>query len=153
MAELRALMRDPSRRLRIIPAPVAQIEILAYAPTEFYHCLHCEIVWGHIGLGERLHREQRASALPEDLQAEYAAISDWVRRAFDRYQDRLSVKVIDAASIEGLIKSIRYRARRFPVFIINGSDRIIGFDPSRLDAALAQRLTGTEGGESRTQHA
>ena len=90
---------------------------------------------------------------PEDLQAEYAAISDWVRRAFDRYQDRLSVKVIDAASIEGLIKSIRHRARRFPAFIIDGHDRIIGFDPSRLDAALAQRLTGTEGGESRTQHA
>ena len=110
-------------------------------------------MWGHIGLGERLHREQRASALPEDLQAEYAAISDWVRRAFDRYQDRLSVKVIDAASIEGLIKSIRHRARRFPAFIIDGHDRIIGFDPSRLDAALAQRLTGTEGGESRTQHA
>src|SRR5438034_11484008 len=105
MAELRAFMRDPSRRLRILPAPVAQIEILAYAPTEFYHCQHCEIVWGHLGLGERLHREQRASALPEDLQAEYAAISDWVRRAFDRYGARLTGKVIDVASIEGLRKS------------------------------------------------
>ena len=43
MAELRAFMRDPSRRLRILPAPVARIEILAYAPTEFYHCQHCEV--------------------------------------------------------------------------------------------------------------
>ena len=145
-------MRDPSRRLRIL-APVAHIEILAYAPTEFYHCQHCEVVWNHLGLGDRLHREQRASALPDDLQAEYAAISDWVRRAFDRYGDRLTIKVVDAASIEGLIKSIRYRARRFPAFIIGGHERIIGFDPVRLDAALSRRLAGVQGGESQSQHA
>lgn len=146
-------MQDPSRRLRIVPVPSARVEILAYAPTEFYHCQHCEIVWGHLGLGERLHREQRSAALPDDLQAEYAAISDWARRAFDRYGNRLTINVIDAASIEGLFKSIRYRARRFPAFIIGGTDRIIGFDPDRLDAALAKRIERVEGGESQTQHA
>ena len=144
-------MGDPNRRLRVL-APVAQLEILAYAPTEFYHCQHCEIVWGHVGLGERLHREQRASALPDDLQAEYAAISDWVQRAFDKYGNRLAVRVVDAASIEGLYKSIRHRARRFPAFTLRGSPTITGFDERRLDAALAQRLAG-EGGESRSQPA
>lgn len=146
-------MRDPSQRLRIVPAPSAHVVILAYAPTEFYHCQHCEIVWGHLGLGERLHREQRSSALPADLQAEYATISDWVRRAFDRYGNRLTVRVVDAASIEGLFTAIRHRARRFPVFIISGADRVIGFDPVRLDAALATRLAGLEGGDSQSQHA
>jgi hypothetical protein len=145
-------MRDSSRRLRILRAPQARIEILAYAPTEFYHCQHCEVVWGHLGLGERLHREQRASALPEDLQAEYAAISHWVTGAVDRYGDRLTVKVVDAASIEGLFKAIRHRTRRFPAFIFDGKQPIVGFDEAKLDAALAQRL-GTEGGESRTQPA
>jgi hypothetical protein len=42
--------------------------------------------------------------------------------------------------VEGLFKSIKHRARRFPVFIVDGSERIIGFDRERLDAALAQRL-------------
>ena len=145
-------MPDPSRRLRIVSAPRAHIEILAYAPTEFYHCQHCEIVWGHIGLGERLHREQRASALPADLQAEYAAISDWVQRAFDRYGERLTVRVVDAASIEGLIKSIRHRVRRFPAFVVDGRERIVGFDAARLDGALEHRLAG-KGGEAQTQSA
>ncbi len=120
--------------------PSAQVEILAYAPTEFYHCQHCEIVWGHLGLGDRLHAEQRKSALPADLQAEYAAISDWAERAFDRYGDRLTVKVIDAASIEGLYKAVRHRARRFPSFIFDGQERIVGFDRERLDTMLADRL-------------
>ena len=122
--------------------PSAHVEILAYAPTEFYHCQHCEIVWGHLGLGERLHAEQRKSALPADLQAEYAAISDWAQRAFDRYGDRLTVKVVDAASIEGLYKAVRHRARRFPSFIIDGRERIVGFDRERLDTMLADRLEG-----------
>jgi hypothetical protein len=124
--------------------PSAQVEILAYAPTEFYHCQHCEIVWGHLGLGQRLHAEQRKNALPADLQAEYAAISDWVQRAFDRYGERLTVKVVDAASIEGLYKALRYRTRRFPAFVIDGQERIVGFSADRLNAALKQRLEGRE---------
>jgi hypothetical protein len=133
-----------SRRIRPRVWPSAQVEILAYAPTEFYHCQHCEIVWGHLGLGDRLHAEQRKNALPADLQAEYAAISDWVQRAFDRYGDRLTVKVVDAASIEGVYKAVRYRARRFPAFIIDGQERIVGFNADRLSAALEERLEGRE---------
>lgn len=140
-------MPDPSRRLRIVPAPAAHIEILAYAPTEFYHCQHCEVVWGQIGLGQRIHAEERQSTLPPDLQAEYAAISDWVRRAFDRYGERLTVRVVDAASLEGFFKAIRYRARRFPAFIFDRRERVVGFDRGRLDAALANRLGPGEGGE------
>ena len=122
--------------------PSAQVEILAYAPTEFYHCQHCEIVWGHLGLADRLHAEQRKSALPADLQAEYAAISDWALRAFERYGDQLTIKVVDAASIEGVYKAVRHRARRFPSFIIDGRERVVGFDRERLDAMLADRLEG-----------
>jgi len=120
--------------------PSAQVEILAYAPTEFYHCQHCEIVWGHLGLADRLHAEQRKSALPADLQAEYAAISDWAQRAFGRYGDRLTIKVVDVASIEGVYKAVRHGARRFPSFIIDGRERVVGFDRERLDAMLADRL-------------
>jgi len=133
-----------SRRRQPRDGSAAQVEILAYAPTEFYHCQHCEIVWGHLGLGERLHAEQRKNALPDDLQTEYAHISDWVQRAFDRYGDRLTVKVVDAASIEGVFKAIRYGSRRFPSFIIDGQERFVGFDRHRLDVALAQRLEGRE---------
>jgi hypothetical protein len=132
------MLNSRPARLRVWPS--AQVEILAYAPTEFYHCQHCEIVWDHLGLGERLRADQRKSALPDDLQAEYAAISDWAQQAFDRYGDRLTVKVVDAASIEGLYKAVRYRARRFPSFIIDGQERLVGFDRARLDTLLAERL-------------
>lgn len=120
-----------------------RLEILAYAPTEFYHCQHCEVVWDSIGFGKRIRAEQRSQALPSDLAAEYTAIADWVGEAHARYGDRLEVNVVDVASVEGVVKSIRHRTRRFPAFVLDGSERIIGFDRQRLDAALAQRLGST----------
>jgi hypothetical protein len=122
-------------------APPVQVEILAYAPTEFYHCQHCEVVWDHLGLGRRIHQEQRASGLlPPDLQAEYAAISEWGREAVGRYGERLTIKVIDAASVEGVWKALRHRVRRFPAFILDGQEKFLGFDRERLNAALVHRL-------------
>jgi hypothetical protein len=117
-----------------------QVEILAYAPTEFYHCQHCELVWHSVGFGQRIRAEQRRAALPADLQAEYTAIADWVDASCARYGDRLRVRVVDVASLEGVFKAIRHRVRRFPAFVLNGNDRIIGFDRQRLDAALARCL-------------
>jgi hypothetical protein len=117
-----------------------QVEILTYAPTEFYHCQHCEVVWDSVGFGKRIRAEQRSAALPPDLQAEFTAIADWVASAHARYGDRLQVKVVDVASVEGVIKSIRHRTRRFPAFVVDDCERIVGFDPERLNAILERRL-------------
>jgi hypothetical protein len=121
-----------------------QLEILAYAPTEFYHCQHCEFVWDSVGFGQHIRAEQRSEALPPDLQAEYTAIADWVADARRRYGERLQVSVVDVASLEGVIKSLKHRTRRFPAFVVDGRERIVGFDPERLDAALAHSSEGEE---------
>lgn len=121
--------------------PEVVVEIIAYAPTEFYHCQHCEVVWDHLDFGHKLHAEQRRSGqLPPELQAEYTAISDWVFDTGNRYGQRVRFKVIDAVSIEGLLKSIRHGSRHFPVIVINGSERFSGFDRDQLDGVLAKRL-------------
>ena len=39
-----------------------QVEILTYAPTEFYHCQHCQVVWDSVGLGKHIRAEQRSAA-------------------------------------------------------------------------------------------
>ncbi len=111
------------------------VEILAYAPTQFFHCQHCELVWQQAGAGARLHQEQLESSLPQDIQKEYADLSNWVRETVETYAGRVVFKVIDAASLEGLLKSVRYGARRYPAFVIAGRDKYIG-----TDFGQAQRL-------------
>ncbi len=117
-----------------------KVEIIAFAPTAFYHCQHCELVWSHTGFSQGVHEEQLQSGLPEDLQREYAAVSDWVRQLFARYCDRVVIQVIDAASLEGLWKSLRYGVRRYPAVIVDGEDKSIGTDFAPADASIARRL-------------
>jgi hypothetical protein len=96
------------------------VQIITYAPTVFYHCQHCELTFGELGVGHRVHRDQARSALPEDLRREFEALSDHLHELIQRWGDRVHVRVIDAASLEGFWKSLRYRAWRYPVAIVNG---------------------------------
>ncbi len=122
-----------------------QVEIIAYAPTAFYHCTHCEVAWREMGASNRIHEEQVESSLPDDMVKEYARVSDWVRDIFGKYCDRVVVKVIDAASIEGVFKSLRYNARRYPAVIVGRTSRFTG--SGTLEAAaeeVAKRLGPVE---------
>jgi hypothetical protein len=120
------------------------VEIIAYAPTAFYHCTHCEVAWREMGKSDRVQEEQLESSLPEDLQREYLAVSDWVIEMFQIHCDRLVVKVIDAASVEGVFKSLRYNARRYPAVIVNRSARFTGENSLQTATNEINRLLTAE---------
>lgn len=102
------------------------VEIIAYAPTAYYHCTHCEVAWREMGANNRIHEEQMESSLPDDLIQEYQTVSDWVREMFRVHCDNILLKVIDAASIEGFYKSLKYNARHYPAIIVNQKSRFLG---------------------------
>lgn len=118
------------------------VELITYAPTVFYHCQHCEVAFQEMGLGERLRREEAAAALPDDLALDYQAWSDWVHRLLERYGALVRVKVIDAASIEGVVASVRHRVGRYPTVILGGTEKRHGSDLAALDRAIEARLGG-----------
>lgn len=121
------------------------VEIIAYAPTAFYHCTHCEVAWREMGASNRIHEEQVESSLPEDIAREYAAVSDWVKEIFKTYCDRVIVKVIDAASIEGVYKALRYNARRCPAIVVDREKRFMGVGSLGAAAGeIARRLPEPE---------
>lgn len=118
------------------------VEIVAYAPTGFYHCTHCEVVWKETGFGQNLHREQVRSALPEELTRDYQRVSDWVWRLMAKYGERVAVKVIDATSLEGFIKTARHGLRGYPAVVVNGKAKFAGGDFDAADEAIGARLGG-----------
>ena len=118
------------------------VEIIAYAPTAYYHCTHCEVAWREMGANNRIHEEQLESSLPEDLIKEYEIVSDWVREMFRVYCDAIVLKVIDAASVEGFYKSLKYNARRYPAVIVNRKSRFLGSQMlSAASEEIAHQLT------------
>ena len=123
------------------------VEIIAYAPTAYYHCTHCEVAWREMGASNRIHEEQMESSLPEDLIREYETVSDWVREMFRVHCDAILLKVIDAASVEGFYKSLKYNARSYPAVIVNRKARFLGSQmlPAASEA-IAQQLASQPAG-------
>lgn len=111
------------------------VEIIAYAPTAFYHCTHCEVAWRASGMTNLLHDEQVSSSLPADLAADYQAVSDWVRDLFRQHCDQVLVKVVDAASLEGFFKTLRFGLRRYPAVVVGRRARFVGKVQETLSAA------------------
>ena len=93
------------------------------------------------GLGQKVHGEQLASGLPDDLAAEFHSLSQWASGLPRRYGPRVTVRLVDAASIEGFFKSLFHWFHRYPAFVVDGT-KYVGGDFSRVDALIALRMAG-----------
>ncbi len=118
------------------------VEIIAYAPTEFYHCTHCEVVWkaAEVSGVEKFHDESLETSIPPELMKEYHHLSDWVINAAEHYGGQVVFKVVDAASVEGVFKSLKYRVRKYPAVVIDGKGKPIGEDFKQAETMIDQRL-------------
>ena len=118
------------------------VEVIAHAPTQYFHCQHCEFVWNQAEIEsvKKFHADALATSLPTELLADYRTLSAWITNAVERFGGRVVFKVIDAASLEGVYKSLRYGARKYPAVIINGKDKYIGADFAQAETLIARAL-------------
>ena len=118
------------------------VEIIAYAPTQYFHCQHCEFVWNAAETEgvQKFHADALESSMPAEMMQEYATLSDWVRAAVERFGGSVVFKVIDAMSIEGVLKSVRCGVRKFPAIVIDGKGTPIGTDFQKAEALIRERL-------------
>jgi len=54
----------------------------------------------------------------------------------NQFKDGITIHVIDPQSLRGIFKSIRYRVRKYPSFIVNEKDLIVGGNRAALDQAI-----------------
>jgi hypothetical protein len=116
------------------------VQVITYAPTVFSHCQHCELTFKEMGVGERLRRQEAAEALPDELLRDYQALSDWVHELLQKHGRRVRINVVDAASIEGVLRSLRYGVRRYPAVIVDGREKRTGTDFEALDPIIERHL-------------
>ncbi len=118
------------------------VEVIAHAPTAYFHCTHCEVAFHEVGATRSIHQEQLNSSLPADLQQEFQKISIWAEDLSRHYPDRLAIQVIDAASLEGVVKSLKYGIHRYPAVIVNRQSRFNGQALERASAEITHILEG-----------
>jgi hypothetical protein len=84
---------------------------------------------------------QDLNQYPEDIREDYLFLSSWIKELSARYREKILIRVIDAQSLQGFVKSIRYRAFRYPAFIIDRKKKYTGKDKVELDALLQEHLS------------
>lgn len=114
-----------------------RVEVLAHTFEGMGVCPACELVLSEAGVGE-LPALRGLDEVPREWQEDYQRLTEWVYGLADRYGDRIEIRVIDPQSPEGLVKSLRYRVRHYPTWIVNGKERVVGWDHHALASALKQ---------------
>jgi hypothetical protein len=111
------------------------LEIVTKVITSFGQCRRCKILFDQAGFDQKV-RQKEMDEYPADLKEEHAKLSDWIRELNGLYKHRLSIKLIDVQSPLGIYKSLRYRIRTYPTFIVEGRETYAGWDKSQLESLL-----------------
>jgi hypothetical protein len=118
-----------------------RVQVIAYAPTIFYHCQHCELTFHEMGIGERIRREEAAQALPDDLRTQYGEISAWLHDLAHRFGKRVRLRLVDVASVEGFFKALVHGAHRYPAVVVDGPTKYVGTDLDEAKRIIERYVT------------
>jgi hypothetical protein len=113
------------------------LEVITPTPTEFYHCLHCEQIFGQADIGGKV-RAEELERYPSDIREDITRLQTWLDEILERYKERIQIRIIDPASPEGLVISVRHWVRRYPTFLINRRHKVIGWNREVLTRALQE---------------
>jgi len=112
-----------------------KLEILSLLPTTYKQCSSCEEFFEQSGIGQQVHN-QILGEYPQGLLDEQQNLTTLVIELTNRFGDGISIHVIDPQSLPGIFKSIRHRVRKYPAFIIDGKELVVGWNRAALDYAL-----------------
>jgi hypothetical protein len=125
------------------------LEIVTKVITSFGQCRRCKILFDEAGFDQKVHQKEM-DEYPADLKEEYTKLSDWIRELNGLYKHRLSIKLIDVQSPLGIYKSLRYRIRTYPTFIVEGKETYVGWDKSQLEGLLDKYIKNALPSKHRT---
>jgi hypothetical protein len=77
---------------------------------------------------------------PADVKEDHLFLTNWLCELAQKYQNKIRIKIINASSLRGVFKSIRFWTQTYPTFIVNKKETYCGSDKSRLDIILKGHL-------------
>ncbi len=82
--------------------------------------------------------KQEINEYPEEIKAEFLRLSRWVRALQEHYRERIAIRLVDPQSLLGFWRVLRHRIRRYPTFLVEGT-QVTGWEGDP-DAAIAGAL-------------
>jgi hypothetical protein len=116
-----------------------QIDVFYPLPEGWGMCNSCEVMMAQANLGQAP-QERGLDEYPPEWQEEFKQLSTTVFTLADQYQDKVQIRIWDPRSLQGLWRSIRHGVRRYPSFIVNGHNKLTGWDNDKLEQLIQADL-------------
>lgn len=94
---------------------VNKIEIVTISPIMLGHCNNCEILMNSFGAN---HTRSQLDEYPQEILDQSLKITEFINSISGKFY--ISVSIIEAFSVRGLLKLIRFKNRKLPIIIVNG---------------------------------
>ena len=115
------------------------IEVISNLLITYSHCSRCEAIFNESGLGKEARKED-IEDYPSELKGDLLKLSGLIGELRSLYKHRIRICMIDAQSPVGIFKSLRYRFRKYPTFIIEKKDVYSGWEREKVEALLDKYL-------------
>jgi hypothetical protein len=109
-----------------------QIDVFFPVPEGWGMCTTCEMMMAQADMVQPPY-ERGLEEYPPDWQEDFKRLASTIYLLADRYPDNVKIRIWDPRSFQGLLKSIKHGVRRYPTFIVNGHNKITGWDNNKLD--------------------
>jgi hypothetical protein len=126
------------RDLEVDMKPV-YVEVIAKALTTFGQCKRCELVGNMAGINKEIHQRE-INEYPEEVKDEFLRLSNWIRELARLYKHRVLIRVTDANTPMGFLKSLRHMVWKYPAFIVEGKEKYVGWDTEKLETLIDRHL-------------
>ncbi|OGO63376.1 MAG: hypothetical protein A2030_05425 [Chloroflexi bacterium RBG_19FT_COMBO_50_10] len=98
-------------------------------------CNTCEMIIAQAGLDQAPY-ERGLEEYPPEWQQDFQRLSTTIFSLADRYQNDIQIRIWDPRTFQGMLKSIRHWVRQYPTFIVNGNQKVKGWDIDRLEQLI-----------------
>ncbi len=114
------------------------LEVIAPILDRVGLCFNCQVVFEEAGVDTP---DRGQYDYPEDWRSDFQETLALVNRAAEALGERLMVRWSDPRSLRGLWLSLRHKVRRYPTFVLDTGERIVGLNDAsdRLLPALMRR--------------
>ncbi len=116
-----------------------QIDVFFPLPEGYGICTTCEAMMAQADMVQPPY-ERGLDEYPPEWQQDFKRLSTLIFSLAERYQNNVQIKVWDPRSLQGLWKSIRYKVRRYPTFILDEHTAMTGWDQEKLDQYIKETV-------------
>lgn len=109
-----------------------KIEVFHPFPDNWRLCHACEVVIGQANFG-KVDSERGSEELPQEFHDDLDRLESMLRKVSEIFGEKVVFLLFDPRSLQGLIKSIRYRIHKYPGFIIDQRKKYCGWDIEALN--------------------